>query len=119
MDTPGAPAEWSRLVEEIVPDFVDPATRVPCRVKRKNGARNDYRVRLAREARRWEEAEGVADAMSIGSATVAARFSATPPGLDSEREKLGALAGSLIASVEQMIQREQGSAACVEVTKRH
>jgi tetratricopeptide (TPR) repeat protein len=54
----GRRAEWARLVEEIVPDFVDPATDGP-----PPGRENEwslianYRVRLAREARKWDEAE--------------------------------------------------------------
>ena len=54
----GRRAEWRRLVEEIVPDFVDPETEGPL-----PGRENDwspvtgYRVRLAREERNWDEAE--------------------------------------------------------------
>jgi tetratricopeptide (TPR) repeat protein len=54
----GRRAEWSRLVEEIVPDFVDPDTDgpLPGREEQWNLA-TEYRVRLAEEARQWTEAK--------------------------------------------------------------
>jgi tetratricopeptide (TPR) repeat protein len=54
----GRRAEWARLVEEIVPDFVDPATDGPLPGREEDwGLVTGYRVRLAREARQWTEAE--------------------------------------------------------------
>lgn len=54
----GRRAEWKRLVEEIVPDFVDPATDGPLPGREKDwGLLTEYRVRLAQEARDWSEAE--------------------------------------------------------------
>ena len=54
----GRRAEWKRLVEEIVPDFVDPANDgpLPGRVERWSLV-TEYRVMLAREERQWAEAE--------------------------------------------------------------
>ena len=54
----GRRAEWARLVDEIVPDFVDPATDGPLAGREEQwGLVTEYRVRLAREARQWEQAE--------------------------------------------------------------
>ena len=57
-DQTGRRAEWKGLVEEIVPDFVDPATDGP-RPGREGGWAlvTEYRVRLARQVRDWAEAE--------------------------------------------------------------
>ncbi len=57
-DHTGRAAEWARLVEEIVPDFVDPATEGPLPGREGDwGFVSDYRVRLAREGRKWDDAE--------------------------------------------------------------
>jgi hypothetical protein len=54
----GRTAEWSRLVEEIVPDFVNSLTEGPLPgMEEEWSVVTGYRVVLAREARRWEEAE--------------------------------------------------------------
>ena len=54
----GRRAEWARLVEEIVPHYVDPATDGPRPGREADwGLVTEYRVRLARAARRWAEAE--------------------------------------------------------------
>ena len=52
--------EWARLVEEIVPDFVDPATggTLPGREEQWDQI-TQHRVHLARRARRWAEAESI------------------------------------------------------------
>ena len=54
----GRAAEWARLVEEIVPEFVDPTTEGPLPGRQEEWSLiTEYRVRLTRETRRWEEAE--------------------------------------------------------------
>ena len=54
----GRRAEWRRLVEEIVPDFVDPETEGPLPGREDDWSLvTGYRVRLAREERKWDEAE--------------------------------------------------------------
>jgi tetratricopeptide (TPR) repeat protein len=51
-------AEWARLVEEIVQDFVDPATEGPLPGREEEwGLVTDYRVRLLEQARQWAVAE--------------------------------------------------------------
>ncbi len=53
----GRRGEWRRLVEEIVPDFVDPAGDGPLPGLEEHWSLvTDYRVRLARESRQWVEA---------------------------------------------------------------
>ena len=54
----GRRAEWARLVQEIVPDFVEAATDGPLPGREQDWSLvTDYRVRLAQKARQWPEAE--------------------------------------------------------------
>ncbi len=54
----GRRAEWRRLVEEIIPDFVDPQTCGPFPGREDDWALvTQYRVWLAEEAREWAEGE--------------------------------------------------------------
>lgn len=54
----GRRGEWKRLVEEIVPDFVDPEHGGPLPECEEDwGLVTEYRVQLAREERQWAEAE--------------------------------------------------------------
>ena len=57
-DQTGRRAEWARLVEEIVPDFVDPGSDGPVSGREEDWSIvTGYRVRLARNERQWAEAE--------------------------------------------------------------
>jgi tetratricopeptide (TPR) repeat protein len=57
-DYTGRRAEWRRLVEEIVPDFVDPATDGPIPGREDDwSVITQYRVHLARASRLWLEVE--------------------------------------------------------------
>ena len=52
----GRRRDWQRLVEEIVPDFVDPATDGPLSGREDDwGHVTEYRVRLAMEMRDWSK----------------------------------------------------------------
>jgi tetratricopeptide (TPR) repeat protein len=54
----GRRLEWRRLVDEIVPDFVDPATGGPLPGREDDWSLvTEYRVLLAEERRNWSEAE--------------------------------------------------------------
>lgn len=54
----GRKSEWARLVEEIVPHFVDPETDGPLGGREEQWSFvTEYRVLLAGEARQWDEAE--------------------------------------------------------------
>ncbi|HUT89275.1 MAG TPA: CHAT domain-containing protein, partial [Thermoguttaceae bacterium] len=56
-DHTGRRAEWARLMEEITPDFVDPATDGPLPGREEDwSVVTQYRVRLE-ERRQWAEAE--------------------------------------------------------------
>src|SRR6185503_7142567 len=54
----GRSVEWAHLVNEIVPDFVQPDTDGPLPGREDNWSLiTEYRVFLAKEAREWFEAE--------------------------------------------------------------
>jgi tetratricopeptide (TPR) repeat protein len=57
-DHTGRRAEWKQLVEEIVPDFVDPENDGPVPGREEEWSLvTNYRALLAREDRQWAEAE--------------------------------------------------------------
>lgn len=57
----GQRAEWTRLVHEIVPDFIDPVTDGPLSGREEEwDLVMEYRIRLEYEARHWEEVERLA-----------------------------------------------------------
>jgi len=54
----GRRAEWKRLVEEIVPDFIDPDNDGPLPGREEDWSLvTEYRVRLTLEERQWAKAE--------------------------------------------------------------
>lgn len=54
----GRRAEWKKLVEEIVPDFIDPGSGGPLPGREEDWSLvTEYRVQLARQERRWSDAE--------------------------------------------------------------
>jgi len=110
----GRRAEWKRLVEEIVPDFVDPATDGPLPGREEDWSFViEYRVRLAREARQWAEAERLQRAQVEWTRQRAAQGLALPPETlnDVQRNAIRTLAVSL--ELLAIILREQGKAECV------
>jgi tetratricopeptide (TPR) repeat protein len=114
-DHTGRRAEWARLVEEIVPDFVDPATDGPLPGREEQwGLVTEYRVRLAIEARQWAEAERLQRAHVDWDRQRAAPALAKPPDrLDAtEYNAIRTLGASLHGLGE--VQREQGSPDCVK-----
>jgi tetratricopeptide (TPR) repeat protein len=57
-DITGRRAAWRRLVDETIPNFVDPTTDEPLTGREQAwNVVTQYRVSLAREARNWTEAE--------------------------------------------------------------
>lgn len=111
----GRQAEWSRLVEEIVPNFVDPATDEPLPGKEFGWSLvTDYRVRLAREARQLDKAARLQNARVAWSRRHTAPILAKPSQTWDAGEKWALR--SLAVSLEDRahIQRGQGSAGCVE-----
>jgi tetratricopeptide (TPR) repeat protein len=113
-DHTGRRAEWARLVNEIAPDFVDPATDGPLPGREDDWSLvTEYRVRLAMEARQWAEAERLQRTRVEWERRRAAPALALPPeSLDgSQRNAIRSLA----VSVEELghILREQGKPECV------
>jgi tetratricopeptide (TPR) repeat protein len=114
----GRRAEWKRLVEEIVPDFVDPATDDPLAGREEQWRLvTEYRVRLAWEARQWPEAERLQRVCVEWDRKRAAAALALPAAaLDTNQRNA---IRSLAVSLEQLaiILREQGKAECVIPSK--
>ncbi|NQT87972.1 tetratricopeptide repeat protein, partial [bacterium] len=111
----GRRAEWARLVDEIVPDFVDPDT------DRSLPGREDhwplvteYRVFQARGARQWPEAERLQRLKGNWCRDLAAEALALPPDRLNGITRVRIL--TLANSIHELgqIQREQGDAQCVE-----
>jgi len=106
-DHTGRTGEWASLVDEIVPDFVDPASDGPL-----PGREDDwrlvtaYRVRLARAGRKWPEAERL-QKLCVDWDRRHSR--------DTEPNSVRTLAASLHELGQ--IQREQGRPECVESYK--
>jgi len=113
-DHTGRRAEWARLVAEIVPDFVDPASDGPRPGREEEwGLVTEYRVRLAMEARQWAEAERLQHAQVAWTRRRAAPALAAPPAaLDAAQKNA---IRTLAVSVSELgnILREQGKAECV------
>jgi tetratricopeptide (TPR) repeat protein len=113
-DHTGRRAEWKRLVEEIVPDFVDPAIDGPRPGREEQWSLvTEYRVRLAREARQWAEAERLQRACVEWNRRRSAPALAAPPAARDAAQKN--TIRTLAASLEQLghILREQGKPECV------
>lgn len=110
----GRRAEWARLVNEIVPDFVDPVTGGPLIGREENwGIVTSYRVRLAREARLWEEAEHLQrSCVNWDRQRASAALAVQPERLDrNERNAIRTLVVSLTELAA--IQRELGLTECI------
>jgi tetratricopeptide (TPR) repeat protein len=108
-------AEWSRLVEEIVPNFIDPATEGALPGKEADwGLVTQYRVRLARKARQWDQAERLLSQQASWDRQRAAAILAKPPQNWEAREKNAVR--TLQTSLHELseVQREQGLATCVD-----
>jgi tetratricopeptide (TPR) repeat protein len=111
----GRRAEWKRLVEEIVPDFVDPETDGPLPEREEDWSLvTQYRVRLAREERDWKEAERLQRIQVEWSRERAAPALEIPAESldDTQRNDVRSLGASLHELGQ--IQREMGQAECVK-----
>ena len=114
----GRRVEWARLVEEIVPDFVDPANDgPPAGLEEQWSLINDYRVRLAVEARQWAEAERLQRAIvEWARQRASAALALTPEEWDSAQRNWIRSLGIFLHELGQ-IQRETGRPECVESYK--
>jgi len=111
----GRRAEWKRLVEEIVPDFVDPATDLPLHGREEQWSLvTQHRVLLAEEARRWDEAERLQRLRVEWNRKNATPFLALPP--ESLNDSQKNVVRTLSVSVSELghILREQGKVECIE-----
>ena len=109
-------AEWARLVEEIVPDFVDLETDGPLPGRKgKWSLITEYRVLLAREVRDLAKAERLQRLCLDWDRKHATSSLATPPEMlgDDQRHFIQTLASSLEGLGD--IQRELKQAECVEL----
>jgi tetratricopeptide (TPR) repeat protein len=114
----GRRAEWARLVEETVPDFVDPANDGPLAgLEEEWSLINGYRVLLAEQARQWAEAERLQRAVAEWDRQRASAALALPPEeWDSAQSNM---IRSLAVSVHELgqIQRKTARPECVESYK--
>lgn len=112
----GRRAEWQRLVKEIVPDFVDPATDGPLLGREKAwGFVTEYRVRLAGEARNWPEAERLQEVcVEWDRERAAPALAATVENLDADQSNA---IRTLAVSLEGLghLLRKRGNSGCVEL----
>jgi tetratricopeptide (TPR) repeat protein len=110
----GRTAEWKKLVDEIVPDFVDPNTgmALPGRGELWGFVIFDC-VLLAKQARQWAEAERLVNLLIDSTRQRAALALATPPE-ELDREKRNDLhsLGSVLHELGE-IQRQVGDPQCV------
>jgi len=97
-DLTGRRGEWARLVEEVVPDFVDPDSDGPLPGREEEWSLvTEYRVLLANESRDWEGADRLQRANVDRYRKLAEPLLARPPdSLDvGERNTVRSLAASL------------------------
>jgi tetratricopeptide (TPR) repeat protein len=110
----GRRSSWRYLVEEIVPDFVDPENKGPLPGQEDCWRKvTQYRVLLAEEDRKWQDAEKLQQSLLNLSRKQAATALDLPPlQLDyRSRQSISTLAVSLNELGE--ILREQGHIECV------
>ncbi|MAG35183.1 MAG: hypothetical protein CL878_02900 [Dehalococcoidia bacterium] len=113
-DHTGRRAEWQRLVEEIVPAFVDPATDAPLPGREEQWRLvTEYRARLAMAARQWVEAERLQRVCVDWDRRRAAQALAAPPKeLDARQRNAIRSLGVSLDNLARIL-REQGKAECV------
>ncbi len=110
----GRDGEWARLVGQVTPEFIDPATSGPLPGREDQwGLITDYRIRLASAARDWPAAAGLQRARIAWDRDRAAAARATPDGqlTPAQRWQLRTLAVSL--AFLGTILREQEDPGCL------
>jgi hypothetical protein len=114
-DNTGRPAAWRRLVDAVVPEFVDPTTEGALAGREELWSLViEYRVRLAQAERRWPEAARLQRLRVDWDRERAAPALAVPAEGPDDRQRhlIRMLVASLHALAE--IQREQGEPACIQ-----
>ena len=110
----GRDGEWGRLVGQVTPDFIDPATGGPLPGREEQWSLiTEYQVRLAIAARDWPAATGLQHARIAWDRDRAATALATPDGqfTPGQRNQLRSLAISLELLGDLL--REQEDPACL------
>jgi tetratricopeptide (TPR) repeat protein len=111
----GRTVEWRRLVDELIPEFADPASGGPLPGRGEDWSiLAAYRIDIARAARDWPAARQLQDVQIAWHRQHAAAALATPPGeLDDWRRNqirsLGVVVGRLAHTL-----REQDDPSCVQ-----
>ena len=114
-DHTGRTIEWRRLVDELIPEFTDPATGGPRPGREEQWALlTGYRVRIARDARDWPAARQLQTPPSPGDASKPPPPSPSPAGEldDRQRNQIRSLAAALFELGQ--ILREQDDPGCVQ-----
>jgi tetratricopeptide (TPR) repeat protein len=114
-DQTGRRAAWRRLIEEIVPDFVDPKSEgfLP---GREDGWRlvTQYRVYLAKEDRNWQDAKRLQQYLvSWGRKKAATVLELSIQQLDGSSRHSILILAVLLNELGEIL-REQGNAGCVD-----
>ena len=116
----GRAVEWRRLVDELVPEFTDPATGGPRPGREEQWAiLTSYRVRIARDARDWPAARQLQDAVIAWHRQQAAAALDHPPGElnDRQRNQIRNLAVGHRATSARSCASKTTPAACSPTTK--
>ncbi len=113
-DHNGRRAAWARLVAEIVPLFVDPASDGPLPGRADQWELvTDYRVRLAQESRDWGEAERLQHIrVEWDRPRASAALLVPPANLDATHRHLIRMLGVALTQLAQ-IQMSLGQAECM------
>jgi hypothetical protein len=106
-------AAWRRLVNDVVPDFVDPASGGPFAGREDDWSFvTEYRVRLAREERNWVEAERLQRILVDWCRQLAQpALAVAPDRWDGRQQHAIRQLGTSLQGLGQ-IQREQGRPTC-------
>lgn len=110
----GFKAKWERLVDELIPDFVDPVTGGPLPGREKEWESVTlYRAHIARKSRNWSEAERLLGALVERNRKDAAdAIDLSPEKLDHvHRNNIASLASSIGDFAELL--SEMGRPECV------
>jgi tetratricopeptide (TPR) repeat protein len=112
-DATGRRAAWRRLVNEVVPDFVDPASDGPLAgLEDEWSLVTEYRVRFAREGRNWVVAERLQRVrVDWQRQRAQPALAVTPDGRDATQRDAIHMLGTCLHELAQ-IQWEQGSPTC-------
>lgn len=111
----GRTGEWRRLVDELIPDLIDPVTDGPLPGREDHWSIfTNYRVELARNARDWASAQRLQHARVDWDRQQAATALARHPNTlnDDQRNRVRTLAVSMLLLGHLL--REQGHPGCVQ-----